>query len=49
MFFLNTNGGAFPTSVDAINNNVAQHYSDYQYFTNNLTFPQLKAAMGQFL
>jgi hypothetical protein len=48
MFFLNTNGGAFPTSIDAINNNVAQHYSDYQFFTNNLTFPQLKAAMGQF-
>ncbi len=48
MFFLNTNGGAFPTSVDAINNNVAQHYSDYQFFTNNLTFPQLKAAMAEF-
>jgi hypothetical protein len=48
MFFMNTNGGAFPTSVDAINNNVGQHYADYQYFTNNLTFSQLKAAMGQF-
>jgi hypothetical protein len=48
MFFMNTNGGAFPTSVDAINNNVGQHYSDYQYFTNNLTFSQLKGAMAQF-
>ena len=48
MFFVNTNGGAFPTSVAAINNNVAQHYSDYQYFTNNLTFSALKAAMSQF-
>ena len=48
MFFVNTNNGAFPTSVAAINNNVAAHYSDYQYFTNNLTFSQLKAAMGQF-
>lgn len=48
LFFVNTNAGAFPTSVAAINNNVAQHYSDYQYFTNNLTFSQLKSAMGQF-
>ncbi len=48
MFFVNTNGGAFPTSVAAINNNVAAKYSDYQYFTNNLTFSALKAAMGQF-
>jgi hypothetical protein len=48
IFFVNTNGGAFPTSVAAINNNVAQHYSDYQYFTNNLTFSQLKSVMGQF-
>ena len=48
MFFMNTNGGAFPTGISDINNNVAAHFSDYQYFTNNLTFPQLKAAMGQF-
>ncbi len=48
LFYVNTNGGAFPTSVAAINNNVASHYSDYQYFTNNLTFTQLKAAMAQF-
>ena len=48
MFFMNTNAGAFPASVTDINNNVAAHYSDYQYFTNNLTFAQLKAAMGRF-
>jgi hypothetical protein len=48
MFFMNTNGGAFPTGITDINNNVAARYSDYQYFTSNLTFPQLKAAMGQF-
>lgn len=48
MFFINTNGGAMPTNIDQINNNVAQKYSDYQYFTNNLTFNQLKGAMAQF-
>ncbi len=48
LFFANTNGGAFPTSVDAINNNVAAHYSDYQFFTSNLKFSDLRAAMAQF-
>jgi hypothetical protein len=27
---------------------VQQNYSQYQYFTNNLTFPALKGAVGQF-
>lgn len=48
LFYVNTNGGALPPSIDAINNNVAQNYAGYQYFTNNLTFTQLKAAMAQF-
>jgi hypothetical protein len=48
LFYVNTNNGAFPAGITDINNNVAARYSDYQYFTNNLTFPQLKAAMGQF-
>jgi Protein of unknown function (DUF3373) len=48
LFYVNTNGGAFPPSIAAINNNVAQNYAGYQYFTNNLTFSQLKAAMAQF-
>jgi len=48
LFYVNTNGGNLPPSIDAINGNVAQHYSDYQYFTGNLTFAQLKAAMAQF-
>lgn len=48
MFYMQTNQGQMPASVADINNNVAAHYSDYQYFTNNLTFSQLKAAMGQF-
>lgn len=48
LFYVNTNAGALPTSIDQINNNIAQNYSGYQYFTNNLTFSQLKAAMAQF-
>ncbi len=48
MFYMQTNQGQMPTSVTQINNNVGRKYSDYQYFTNNLTFAQLKAAMAQF-
>ncbi len=48
MFFMQTNQGQMPTSVTQINNNVANKYSDYQYFTSNLTFAQLKGAMAQF-
>lgn len=48
MFFMQTNQGQMPASVGDINQNVAAHYADYQYFTNNLTFNQLKTAMGQF-
>jgi hypothetical protein len=40
--------GRPPASIDEINSTVAAHYSDYQYFTQNLTFDQLKQAMGQF-
>ncbi len=47
MFYMQTNGMP-PASVSDINSNVASHYSDYQYFTNNLKFSDLKAAMGQF-
>jgi hypothetical protein len=48
LFYVQTNGGTFPTSVSAINNNVASNYSQYLYFTNNLKFSDLKAAMAQF-
>lgn len=48
MFYMQTNGGAFPSGVDALNNNVAARYSDYQYFTSKLTFNDLKGAMSQF-
>jgi uncharacterized protein DUF3373 len=40
--------GGMPTSVDQINNTVSSHYADYLQFTNNLTFAQLKQAMGSF-
>jgi len=45
MFATSILGGP-PTSVAQINNTVATHYGDYQYFTNNLTFNQLKSAVG---
>jgi hypothetical protein len=48
LFYAQTNGGAFPTSVSQINSNVAAHYSEYLFFTQNLTFGQLKGAMAQF-
>ncbi len=47
MFYYNTTG-TFPTSMDDIQNNVRNNYADYLYFTNNLTFDQLKQAMGMF-
>jgi hypothetical protein len=40
--------GQMPSSIGQINQIVASHYSDYQYFTNNLTFNQLKQGMAQF-
>jgi len=48
MFYMQSNNGQMPTSVNAIQNNVASHYGDYQYFANSLTFTGLKNAMGQF-
>ncbi len=40
--------GRPPGSVDEINRTVNTHFADYQQFTNNLTFNQLKQAMGSF-
>jgi hypothetical protein len=40
--------GRPPASVAEINNTVAGHYADYQYFTNNVTFDKLKQGMAQF-
>jgi hypothetical protein len=40
--------GRMPSSVDEINSTVTAHPADYQQFTNNLTFDQLKQAVGSF-
>ena len=40
--------GRPPGSVDEINRTVNTHFADYQQFTSNLTFNQLKQAMGSF-
>jgi hypothetical protein len=47
MFAMNVLGRP-PMSTNEIQQTVAANYSDYQYFTSNLTFEQLKAAMGNF-
>lgn len=47
MFSMNVLGRP-PMSVDEINQTIAGNYSDYQYFTSNLTFDQLRTAMGNF-
>lgn len=39
--------GRPPQSIDEISGTVAGNYSQYQQFTQNLTFDQLKAAMAQ--
>jgi hypothetical protein len=40
--------GQLPPSQTAVGEFIAQHYGDYLYFTNNLTFAQLKGYMGMF-
>lgn len=40
--------GRTPSSVNEINQTVNSNYSQYQQFTNGLTFSQLKQAMGSF-
>ncbi|HQU82959.1 MAG TPA: DUF3373 family protein [Pyrinomonadaceae bacterium] len=47
MFAMNILGRP-PMSVNEINQTVAGNYSNYQYFTSNLTFNQLKQAMASF-
>lgn len=47
MFSMNTLGRP-PASVNEIERTVAGNFSNYQYFTQNLTFEQLQKAMGQF-
>ncbi len=40
--------GQFPADLDAINGFIRAHYADYLYFTNTLSFEQLKGAMAMF-
>jgi len=47
MFTMNILGRP-PVSINEINQTVAGNYSQYQYFTSNLTFNQLKQAMANF-
>jgi hypothetical protein len=55
LFVMNANGGAMgplpPNPADFkafLDGYVATHYGDYQYFTNNLTFAQLKSQFNSF-
>lgn len=57
MFFMQTNNGAFPMPSDpndpnsiyrTLANNVAGNFAQYQLFTSQLRFDDLKAALGQF-
>ncbi len=47
MFYMGANGMP-PASLDVVNNYIAANYGSYQYFTQNLSFNQLKQAMAQF-
>lgn len=40
--------GQLPTSPAAVQQFIASHYGDYLYFTNSLTFDQLKSAIASF-
>ena len=51
MFYMNGNGSPPMTPdpedyINAVNAYVAQNYSDYQYFINQLTFADLKQSVG---
>lgn len=39
--------GQMPSSIGDVSDFIAQNYAQYLYFTNNLTFDQLKGAVGQ--
>ena len=57
MFYMQTNGGAFPLPANPsdplavyrkLSSNVDAHYADYLRFTSGLTFANLKAGMATF-
>lgn len=47
MFAMNVLGRP-PASISEINSTIAGNYSNYQFFTSNLTFNQLKQSMANF-
>ncbi len=46
MFYMGANGMP-PESLDQVNQYIAQNYGQYQYFLSQLTWDQLKQAVGQ--
>ncbi len=46
LFYFQSNG-APPMDLDQVNNFIRDNYADYLYFTDNLTFDDLKGAVGQ--
>jgi hypothetical protein len=47
LFFVN-GAGRFPSGIPEVESFIRSHYADYLYFTQNLTFDQLRQAMAQF-
>ncbi len=46
LFYFQSNG-APPMDLDQVNDFIRDNYADYLYFTDNLTFDDLKGAVGQ--
>ena len=46
LFFFQSSG-APPADLDQVNDFIRDNYADYLYFTDNLTFDDLKGAIGQ--
>ncbi len=47
LFYANSTG-AFPQDLAQVDGFIAGNYSDYQFFTDNLTFEQLRQTVGSF-
>jgi len=47
LFFAGASGRP-PASLDEVRGFIREHYADYLYFTQSLTFDQIRQAMGQF-
>lgn len=46
--FYYMSSGSFPSNMQDVNNLIRSRYGDYLYFTQNLTFDQLRGMMSQF-